>query len=186
MLEFEIIVDQGETPNKCTIMPLLYRTDFKILRGSMAHTLRADILLHPEGEPLTSMTLAKGSVKSLAAIDCIWRRLGPILEAVDRPHPRLVSIPPGFVTAYPRTSRKDFDPEGGLATIEAIFIAAAFVGSWDLSLLQEYFFAEKFLAMNDLSFRHYGIIPHVQSPVFQPHSPKNSRTRRIGRGRVPL
>lgn len=186
MLAYEIIVDHGETPNKCTILPLAYRSDFTILRGRVSEALRADVLLHPEGAPLDSLRFPPGAVKRLAAIDCIWRRLEPILEGIDQPHPLRARIPDGFLTAYPRTSRKDFDPDGGLATIEAIFIAAAFLGSWDQSLLREYFFAEQFLEMNRKTFEGYGLGFEFQSPVFQPLHPKNSRTRRIGRGRVPL
>ena len=183
MLDYEIVVDHGETPNKCTVMPLVYRTDFDIRQGRVTRALRADLLLHPEGEPLSQLSLAPDKVTCLAAIDCIWRRLTPILAGIDAPHPPLASIPRGFVTAYPRTSKKDFDPEGGLATIEAIFIAAAFLGHWDLSLLREYFFAERFLALNSAVFESYGIQGPVEGPVFQPLLPRNSRTRRIGRGR---
>ncbi len=185
MLEYEIIVDHSETANKCTILPLSYRADFHIDRRRLSHTLSADILLHPNGLPLPQFIMVQPRVQRLAAIDCIWRRLDPILERLEHPHPHLVRIPEQFVTAYPRRSRKDFDPDGGLATIEALFIAAAFVGTWDLSLLREYFFAEKFLELNAAAFRHFGIGQELEAPVFQPLYPLNSRKRRIGRGRIP-
>lgn len=185
MLVYDIVVDHGETSNKCTILPLAYRSDFNIMRGDKARTLAADILLHPEGVPLQSLNREEFPVQRLAAIDCVWRRLSPILQKIAQPLPLLVRIPAEFVTAYPRASRKDFDPEGGLATIEAIFIAAAFLGNWDQSLLREYYFAEKFIEDNASTFRFYGINPEIQRPIFQPHAPRDSQTRRLGRGRNP-
>ncbi len=186
MLQYEIIVDHGETANKCTIMPLKYREDFRIIPVSSTPTFVADLLLHPEGKPLSNLNLVQIKVERLGAIDCVWRRLAPILATIEPIEPLLVSIPPGFLTAYPRVSRKDFDPQGGLATIEAIFIAAAFLGTWDLSLLREYFFAEEFLEINRDRFISYGIKPVLQKPVYQPINARNSQTRRIGRGRIPV
>lgn len=183
MLQYEIIVDHSETANKCTILPLAYRDDFHIMRSPQ--TLTADILLHPDGIPLPGPLPASQPVQRLAAIDCVWRRLEPILQKIRVPHPPLFSIPPDFVTAYPRVSRKDFDPVGGLATIEAIFIAAALLGNWDLSLLREYYFAEKFLKANAAIFERYGLKTNLHGPVFQPRSPSNSQTRRLARGRRP-
>lgn len=182
MLEYEIIVDHSETANKCTILPLAYRPDFQIKRRP--HSLKADILLHPDGIPITQLK-DLSQVQRLGAVDCVWRRLDPILQKISGPLPLLVSIPADFLTAYPRASRKDFDPEGGLATIEALFIAAALLGRWDQSLLREYYFGEKFLRENAVMFQRYGIAAHIEEPVFRPLSPSNSQTRRLARGRGP-
>lgn len=186
MFQYEIIVDHGETANKCTIMPLQYRDDFQLLFGRVRGPLTADILLHHEGIPLHELNQEMHAVKKIGVIDCVWRRLDPILEYLDRPLPTFVSIPQGFETAYPRRSKKDFDPSGGLATIEAIFIAAAFLGHWDESLLREYFFAEEFLRINDGVFRAHGINPPTErhQPIFNPMLPRNSHQRRVGRGRA--
>lgn len=186
MLQYEIIVDHGETANKCTIMPLQYRHDFRLLLGRVKGPLTADILLHHEGIPLDQFQRELRTVHTVGVIDCVWRRLDPILEYLDKPLPPWVSIPCGFETAYPRRSKKDFDPSGGLATIEAIFIAAAFLGHWDESLFREYFFADEFLRINDAVFRGYGIHPPAEreSPLFNPLRSRNARQRRIGRGRA--
>src|SRR5690349_2347480 len=112
MLQYEIVADHSETSNKCTILPLAYRPDFHIMRK--AHKLEADILLHPDGQPLQDVRSHHLKVARLAAIDCVWRRLQPILQKIEAPLPLLVRIPDEFVTAYPRVSRKDFDPVGGL------------------------------------------------------------------------
>ncbi len=185
MLQYEIIVDHGETPNKCTILPLAYRSDFRIFRPKDPKTLQAEVLLHPEGRCLSEWKQSSLASARLAAIDCVWRRLDPILDALSEQPPHRFKIPQGFVTAYPRVSKKDYDPEGGLATIEAIFIAAAFMGSWDLSLLREYFFADEFLRLNESLFRHYEIWGGIEGKVYDPSQAKNARTRRLGRGRMP-
>ncbi len=185
MLEFEIIVDHGETSNKCTILPLRYRQDFHISHVPKSFSREADILLHPEGLALNEFVASKPAIRRLAAVDCIWRRLDPILQVIHAP-PSRVSIPAGFVTAYPRVSKKDFDPSGGLATIEALFIAGAFLGHWDVSMLREYFFAEKFLEMNESAFREYGLLQTWEKPIYQPSVIKTSRSRRLSRGRIPL
>ena len=73
--------------------------------------------------------------------------------------PELVGIPDGFVTAYPRRNKKDLDPDQGLATIEALFIAAALLGRWDQSLLAHYHFGADFLAKNRRAFERHGAWP---------------------------
>ncbi len=192
-LSFEILIDHSETSNKCTILPLSYRPDFKITRFPRQITakpprlrLQSQLLLHPAGTPINDyMRDRPAFAGSLAAIDCIWRRLDPIINAIANPLPLLVGLPPGFVTAYPRQSRHDFDPEGGLATIEALFIASALLGHWDETLLCEYFFGQTFLDLNHQRFAELGIeIPSRSSrPLFQPRYPRNAHSRRLGRGR---
>ncbi|TWW09502.1 hypothetical protein E3A20_13650, partial [Planctomyces bekefii] len=94
-----------------------------------------------------------------SAVDCVWRRLPQILRWIEQPWPRLVAIPQDFVTAYPRRNKQNLDPEGGLATIEALFIAAAFLKNWDLSLLKEYHFGPAFLEANGKTFEKYRLGP---------------------------
>lgn len=184
MLSYEVFVDHGETPNRCTILPLAYRKDFTILRKKFLAPLISEVLLHPEGILLNEFAATKANLTSLSAIDCVWRRLDPLVRSLPDPKPLKVRIPEGFVTAYPRVAKNNADPDGGFATIEAIFIAAAFLGEWDLSLLREYYFAEEFLTRNAEAFRAFGINPHFEGPVYQPLLPRNSQTRRISRGRA--
>ncbi len=163
-LKYEVVVDHKETAKKCTILPLRYRSDFTISRfngDKLREPFKAEVLLHPDGETLDKISLPK--VTAIAALDCVWRRLETILNGVTGEVPTLVSIPPGFETAYPRKSKLTPDPDGGFATIEAIFIAAAFLGHWDVSLLKEYYFADKFLEMNDDVFIKYGIKPEAKN-----------------------
>lgn len=162
-MQFEVIVDRTERVQKCTILPLTYRDDFdirRVRRGAPLDPLTGDLLLHPDGESLAILgpeLAAAGSGHRLSAIDCTWKQLAGFLECVPEPWPRLAAIPPGFVTAYPRKNKVNLDPDGGLATIEALFIAAAFLGVWDETLLAEYYFGPAFLEANREVFARYGL-----------------------------
>lgn len=165
-MRFEILVDRSETVAKCTILPLAYRPDFDIVRfprGKPLPPLKGDLLLHHEGESLATLApkLAVPGERQLllSSVDCVWKRLPLILGWIERPWPTLARIPDGFVTAYPRKNKQNLDPEGGLATIEALFIAAAFLGHWDETLLKEYHFGPAFLADNRAVFARYGVLP---------------------------
>ncbi|MFZ2512267.1 MAG: hypothetical protein WAW85_14400 [Gordonia sp. (in: high G+C Gram-positive bacteria)] len=162
---FEVLVDRSERAAKCTILPLAYRDDFairRIRRGVPLGPLSGDLLLHPDGESLATLAprlRADGPVERLSAIDCTWKQLPRFLRWVPEPLPLLAGIPPGFVTAYPRKNKVDLDPDGGLATIEALFIADAFLGGWDETLFTEYYFGAAFLAANASVFARYGLGP---------------------------
>jgi len=157
-MQFEILMDKKENPRKCTILPLRDRKDFHIryFHGKRAiPAFQSEVLLHMDGENLADIT--PHSIHSLALIDCIWRRVEPTLKKVEGPTPRLVKIPPGFITAYPRKNKQGNDPEGGLATIEALFIAASFLGIWDESLLEKYHFKNEFLELNKDLWEKYSL-----------------------------
>jgi pre-rRNA-processing protein TSR3 len=120
--------------------------------------LSGDLLLHPDGVPLPELLGREPAAgATLTAIDCNWRRLPGILQRAPRPLPRLARIPPGFRTAYPRRNKDDLDPEAGLATVEAIYIAGRFLGGRDDTLLAKYHFASCFLDLNQTTFAAYGL-----------------------------
>jgi len=58
------------------------------------------------------------------------------------------SIPPGFVTVYPRRSKTFDDPANGLASVEALFAASAVLGEENPKLLEGYLWKEQFLEGN--------------------------------------
>ncbi len=157
-MQYEILMDKKENPRKCTILPLKHRQDFQIryFRGDAPIApFQATVLLHIDGENLAN--LRKEKICSLALIDCNWKKVEPTMKRIPQPLPRLVSIPEGFVTAYPRKNKEGKDPDGGLATIEALFIAASFLGVWDESLFDEYHFKEEFLRINDTAWKKYSL-----------------------------
>jgi pre-rRNA-processing protein TSR3 len=149
-IRFEILIDRKENPKKCTIHPLKGRTDFQLryfAKNAKIPAFQSDCLLHVDGVDLS--TIPHRPWKTLGLIDCTWRKVRPTLTRVEKPFPQLVRIPDGFQTAYPRRNKKGEDPSAGLATIEALFIAAAFLGNWDESLLEKYHFGQDFLKINE-------------------------------------
>lgn len=80
MLDYEIVVDKNESPNKCTILPLAYRTDFLILRpgrGEIIAPPTGNLLLHPDGELFNEMPDA--GITRLSVIDSNWKWLQHLL-----------------------------------------------------------------------------------------------------------
>ncbi|RZA08564.1 MAG: hypothetical protein EOP11_04455 [Proteobacteria bacterium] len=153
---YEILMDKRENPRKCTIHPIKERPDFYVRYFSKDRPIaafQADCLLHVDGEDLSTMDI--NGLRSLGLIDCTWKKVAPTMQRVAAPLPRLVRIPEGFVTAYARRNKEGKDPDEGLATIEALFIAAAFLGFWDETLLEKYYFKEEFLTLNEALWQKY-------------------------------
>jgi pre-rRNA-processing protein TSR3 len=144
-------MDSKENAKKCTVAPLADRSDFRFIlydRGLPIPALNADFLLHMDGTSIADVVRPAGARATLAVIDCHWKACGKILRSIAAPLPALVRIPDDFQTAYPRKSKLYDDPAGGLATIEAMFIAAAAFGVWDETLLAKYHWKDAFLAAN--------------------------------------
>jgi ribosome biogenesis protein Tsr3 len=189
-MRYEVILDEGETANKCTIAPLSYRQDFKLLRvksDKPLGPLTANIILHHQGKCLLRMK-SQTETLGLAAIDCVWKRLNTLLSRIQGTLPVLGRIPDGFETAYPRRSKQMTDPDTGLATIEAIFVATAILKKWDPTLLSEYYFGRKFVELNRKRFLELGISEagcDEKLPVYNVR-PKNSMQRRRDRSKHPF
>lgn len=195
-MRYEVVLDRGETPNKCTIAPLAYRQDFRLIRvvdavaTAMASAekwllgpLQSQLLLHHQGRCITELRASLPPIESIAAVDCVWRRLDPLLARIQGGLPTLARIPDGFVTAYPRKSELDTDPDGGLATIEAIFVAAALLGNWDATLLEEYHFGRSFVELNARRFVELGVSQASDPSLYPVLRPKvrDARQRRRDR-----
>ena len=58
------------------------------------------------------------------------------------------SLPRELVTAYPRRSKLNRDPDEGLASVEALFLAAAILGEPEPDLLRHYCWSGEFLERN--------------------------------------
>ena len=63
-------------------------------------------------------------------------------------------VPPrslhGYRTAYPRRSKRNTDPDEGLASVEALFLAYHILGRPTHGLLDHYRWAEEFLRINEM------------------------------------
>jgi pre-rRNA-processing protein TSR3 len=136
-----------ESPKKCSLTPLRQRDDLDIewYHCNLGDEVEvgAVTLLHPDGVPLTSAD----AERPLLLIDSSWRDLPRMLSTVHGDF-ALRCLPKSLVTAYPRKSKTFEDPETGLASVEALHAATVRLGRRDDSLLEGYYFGDKWLELN--------------------------------------
>jgi pre-rRNA-processing protein TSR3 len=143
-----IIRDRHENPRKCSVLPLRGRPDLLFLRYPLADRLPLPgyVRLAAEGEALSSADAPCG----LLLLDASWRWATAMNRA-------FVDVPPralhGFRSAYPRVSKRGTDPDNGLASVEALFVAYHILGRPTDGLLAHYRWAEEFLRLNNLPER---------------------------------
>ena len=141
-----VVRDPREGANKCSLTPLRGHPDvlFANYRSGRQFDGGSRILLEvgapviEPGEPAVGLLL----------LDCSWRRVPSLRRTiVGEVVPR--SLPP-LRTAYPRTSRLVPDPDGGLASVEALYAAVALLWGPEPSLLDGYVAREAFLRLNPM------------------------------------
>jgi len=84
----------------------------------------------------------------LLILDSTWRLL-PDLEKTITGEPIYRSLPSWVRTAYPRKSKVSEDPQQGLASIEALYLAKKLLGEDDPTLLDCYRWKAEFLKQFD-------------------------------------
>lgn len=89
------------------------------------------------------------SEHGLLLIDGTWRYAELMTRQIPD-HYRLVprSIPAQFRTAYPRKQEDCSDPDRGLASVEALYVAYHLMGRDTSGLLDGYYWREDFLSKN--------------------------------------
>jgi pre-rRNA-processing protein TSR3 len=140
-----IVRHPAENPRKCSVLPLRGRPDLLFLRYPVRRRpdLQAYVRLAAEGPPLTAADEGQG----LLVLDGSWRWAASMTrDFLDVP-PRSLA---GWRTAYPRVARDGTDPDNGLATVEALFLAYHLLGRPTDGLLDHYRWAEEFLQLNGL------------------------------------
>jgi pre-rRNA-processing protein TSR3 len=158
-MRFLIVRDYKENRRKCTLTPLEGRADFRFVRlarpasgkPAPAVEIGPGILLEIDGPPLAPGDRALLAGGELVVVDSSWARVPIVLRRLEsRDGVRLArrSLPYGFRTAYPRSSKVYRDPPRGLASVEAVFAAAAILGEPDPGLLAGYRWADDFLEQN--------------------------------------
>jgi pre-rRNA-processing protein TSR3 len=140
-----IIRSPRENPRKCSILPLRGRPDVLILTHPAKELpdLTKYVRLAVEGPALTSADAARG----LLLLDASWRRADSMNRTFSHVPPRSLH---GYRTAYPRVSKSGTDPEEGLATVEALFLAYRIFGRSTTGLLDHFRWRDEFLQLNDL------------------------------------
>lgn len=152
-----VLRDPREGPRKRSLRGLHERPDVAVHRyapdrtwdatGRVLLTVGAPVLAAGDGT-------AAMAPAGLVLLDCAWSRVGTLRRTlrgavVER------SLPP-LRTAFPRVSRRGDDPMEGLASVEALFAAAALLWGPDPSLLDGYVYKDAFAALNGSFFRALG------------------------------
>lgn len=142
-----ILRHRRENLKKCSLQPLSSRHDFHFLSypKDPLPDLSSYLLLKVGAPPLTLEDKDKG----IFLIDATWR-LASIMERQCPPVEER-SLPAHFRTAYPRRQTLCPDPEQGLASIEAIFLAYWILQRSTEGLLDGYFWKNSFLKINNLT-----------------------------------
>ena len=142
-----ILRHKKENLKKCSLRGLEKRDDLIFFTYPKEITFKLDgyVLLSQDGEDLKKEDQNKG----LFLIDSTWRYLEKIMKIIPINIEKR-SIPKNYKTAYPRYQSDCQDPETGLASIEALYIAFKILNKNSDNLLDNYHWREKFLEMNNL------------------------------------
>jgi pre-rRNA-processing protein TSR3 len=134
-----------ENPRKCSVLPLRGRPDLTFLPYPVKQRppLEGYLRLAADGPPLTAADAAYG----LLLLDGSWRWAAAMTRDFADVAPRSLH---GWRTAYPRTSKLGTDPDNGLASVEALFVAYHILGRPTAGLLDHYRWAAEFLSINKL------------------------------------
>ena len=137
-----VIRHPKERISKCSLRFLHDRPEMTFLRGTPGTNFDATgfILLAVDAPPLSIADQGH----PLLLLDSTWRWL-PQLDACVTGEPIRRSIPGELRTAYPRISKVFDDPAGGLASVEALYVARRLLGDDDPDLLHGYHWKDEFL-----------------------------------------
>ncbi|MFY9252373.1 MAG: DUF367 domain-containing protein [Fuerstiella sp.] len=138
-----IVVHPRERRSKCSVEPLRGRDDFAFFTFPEEVTMPTDNYVRlGMGGPVLS---ADDADKGLFVLDGTWR----LAEKMERRYSEMpVRTLPPIVTAYPRVSKLNYDPTGGLATIEAVYGALKIMNRPVGDLLDSYHWKQQFLELN--------------------------------------
>lgn len=154
----DIIITDRESPQKCSIEPLRGRPDLRFFHSDELTTLPSStfdgyLFLHVDGTPLQP----EDCQEPLLLLDASWKRAlklaqFPIFAGLVK---RSLT---GFHTRYPRVSKTYALPNGGLASVEALYAARLIQGRAEDDLLKHYYWRETFLATNQDQVEHWRTI----------------------------
>ncbi len=146
-----VIRHKKENLAKCSLRGLEKREDFLFLTYPFKElpSLHGYVMLVMEGaEPLSE----KDKEAGILLLDSTWRYLPKMVAAVERLGPIEKRVLPSvYRTAYPRRQEDCIDPERGLSSVEALYLAYRLTGRSTEGLLDQYHWKEQFLKLNDFS-----------------------------------
>jgi pre-rRNA-processing protein TSR3 len=142
-----ILRHRRENLKKCSLRGLETRGDciFFTYPTSTLPDLSPYLLLAIDAPPLTRADSAKG----LFLLDATWRYAANMLDFVEKSGPVEKRSIPAFRTAYPRRQDDCPNPEIGLASIEALYVAYKILGRDPAGLLDHYYWKDQFLEKNE-------------------------------------
>lgn len=150
-----ILRHRRENLKKCSLRGLETRADLRF------YTYPTDplpeltnCLILKVGAPILTV---KDADKNLLLIDGTWR-LAAVMESQLPPNLETRSLPPGWRTAYPRRQTECPDPEAGLASVEALFVACLILGKPTNDLLDCYYWKDLFLEKNGKNIIRHNVI----------------------------
>jgi pre-rRNA-processing protein TSR3 len=141
-----IVRHPKEHPHKCSVLPLRGRPGLVFLPYPVREQpeLTAYVRLAAEGPELSAADAGAG----VLLLDGSWRRAIAMTRDFAGVPPRSLH---GWKTAYPRMSKLGTDPDNGLASVEALFIAHHILGRPTEGLLDHYRWRAEFLLINGFS-----------------------------------
>lgn len=136
-----IIRHPKERISKCSLTPIQGRAgyDFYKARLGWSFDVTGFTVLSLGAPELSSADAGR----PLLLLDSTWRLL-PMLQSCLVGQAVHRTLPP-VETAYPRISKIGENPLGGLASIEALYLAQRLLGNRDDSLLSDYYWRDDFL-----------------------------------------
>lgn len=147
-----IIRHRKENLKKCSLRGLEGREDMQFLTYPFEQLPipPETLMLVMEGAPVLSQA---DSARPLLILDSTWRYLPKMVQAVEKSATLEKRVLPGhFRTAYPRSQDDCVDPTRGLSSLEALFIAFQLMGHSTEGLLDNYYWRQKFLDLNNLKY----------------------------------
>jgi pre-rRNA-processing protein TSR3 len=140
-----IVRHKAENPRKCSVYPLRGREGLVFFPYPVVNRPPLDgyVRLAAEGPELSPADAALG----VLLLDGSWRWAGVMTRDFGDVPPRSLH---GWKTAYPRVSKRGTDPDNGLASVEALFLAHHILGRPTEGLLDHYRWGAEFLRLNGL------------------------------------
>lgn len=137
-----------ENLKKCSLTGLESRSDLLFLKYPQdpLPPLENYLILKLDAPVLSEQDQSKG----LFLIDATWQ-LASVMEKKLPLGLEARSLPKNFQTAYPRRQTCCLDPQRGLASIEALFLAHLILKKETNHLLDDYYWKELFFQKNNLS-----------------------------------
>lgn len=143
-----IVRHRKENLKKCSLTGLEDRSDMRFFSYPNATWPCLDdyVFLSLDAPPLS----AKDASHGLLILDATWRKASVISRVLDPYLKNTIkrSLPSHYHTAYPRRQDDCLDPDHGLASVEALFLAYLLLGRDTTGLLDHYYWKDAFLQKN--------------------------------------